>query len=312
MKKAPVFLVTACLTALLTGCGAKNSDGVLARIVFDRGHGSMWGNQFYIEICEDEVICIRYFPEGSSEQMTDTEIPLTQEMWEQLVFAVGELKPELKPERGTLKKAQVLDGTEYRKLTLSWKNGGNEKTVNYSWPSSPAAQKLEALLEGLIPKKQPKDTTDIDGGVRHYENTNAPKTITSTQMRSFDLTFSAKTMFRTDTYLAGFAYRLEAAVTEDGVRGTYEKNNGCGEMQAFSFRTELSFMTQLQQIAAEYDFAQHNGIFYSVSGLPDFFGAKLNIQYASGETICASNNQSCFLPVSALELLEQLFQNNNN
>lgn len=301
MKKAPVFLVAACLAAFLTGCGARNSDGVLVRIIFDRGHGSMWGNQFYIELCEEEIICIRYFPEGSSEQVTETEIPLTQEMWEQLVSTVQEL--ELKPERITLGKAQVLDGGEYRKLTLSWETGGKEKRVHYSWPSSPAAQKLEALLEGLIPKKQPKDTTDIDGGVRHYENTNAPKTITSTQIVYFSCEFSTTNLAPDSSPVAGRYYTLYAA--QDG--GSYEARGGGDIYGERKFTPDVAFYAALQQIVAQYDFAQHNGQFYTVSGLPPDLGAKLEIQYASGESICSSNNQSCFLPLEAMEKLVELF-----
>ena len=298
MKITSALLITACLTALLTGCVSQSEDKVLTRLVFDRGHGSMWGNQFYIELCEEEIICIRYIPEGSAELVTQTEIPLTDQMWEQIVSAVGEL--ELKPEKAG--KKQVLDGTEYRRLTLTWEIGGKEKTVNYSF--SPAAQKLEALLESLIPKKIPEDTACIDGGVRHYQNTDAPKTITSTEMVSFDLTFSAKTRLRQDTCLAGHDYRLKAGLTEDGVWGTYQKDKGEEE----TFHTDVSFMKGLLEVVNQYDFAQYNGNSYSVSGLPDFFGARLEITYASGEQIYASNNQSCFIPIEALEELVQQFQ----
>ena len=44
-----------------------------------------------------------------------------------------------------------------------------------------------------------------------------------------------------------------------------------------------------------------------MSGLPPDYGVKLDIQYASGESIRASNNQDCFLSLEAMEELISLF-----
>ena len=38
------------------------------------------------------------------------------------------------------------------------------------------------------------------------------------------------------------------------------------------------------------------------------YGVSLQIVYASGERISASNNQDCFLPLEAMEELEALFR----
>lgn len=66
-------------------------------------------------------------------------------------------------------------------------------------------------------------------------------------------------------------------------------------------------MNTLQKVVAEYDLAQYNGYSYRVSGLPEGYGACLEVEYASGEHIYASDNQSCFLSIDAMEALEALF-----
>jgi len=37
------------------------------------------------------------------------------------------------------------------------------------------------------------------------------------------------------------------------------------------------------------------------------YGAKLDIQYASGESIYAYDNQDCFIPLEAMQELVELF-----
>ena len=64
----------------------------------------------------------------------------------------------------------------------------------------------------------------------------------------------------------------------------------------------------LQKAVSEHDLAQHNGLSYRVSGLPEDYGATLSVTYASGESIHASHNQDCFLSIDAMEALEALFR----
>ena len=67
-------------------------------------------------------------------------------------------------------------------------------------------------------------------------------------------------------------------------------------------------MMRLWKIVSKYDFAQHNGYVSKVSGLPHMYGAKLDIRYASGESIYAYDNQDCFIPLEAMRELVELFR----
>ena len=66
-------------------------------------------------------------------------------------------------------------------------------------------------------------------------------------------------------------------------------------------------MARLQEIVSAYDFAQYNGYYHSVSGLPDMYGETLDVVYASGERLHVYDNQSGFLPYEAIIELVMLF-----
>lgn len=148
-----------------------------------------------------------------------------------------------------------------------------------------------------------QDTEDIDGGQRHYVNENAPKAVESNEITCFSCKCSTTDVPLIDSPVAGRYYTLYA---EENT-GSFEARAGGKVYAKRSFVPDAAFFAQLQQIVAEYDLAQYNGEFYTVAGLPPDFGAKLNIRYASDEQINASDNQSCFLPLEAVEKLVNLF-----
>ena len=147
------------------------------------------------------------------------------------------------------------------------------------------------------------DTETVDGGVIHHVDMDAPKTVKSTEIRSFSCSFSATDLSVTQSPIAGRYYTLYAAEGQ----ASYEAISGSSIRAERKFAPDGAFFKALQQIVAKYDLAQYNGQFYTVSGLPPHLGAKLDITYASGESIQCSNNQSCFIPLEAMEELVALF-----
>lgn len=145
----PLFVMMA---LLLTGCGAKE-DSMITGVIFDRGHGSAWGNLFYIEVCADEIALARYFPENSQDQEVCQHKPITPEQWSAVCTAVQAL--DLMEDRPSLWqklwKSRKLDGGEYRTLTVIW----DENTeISYEWPDHQQAKELELLLEQLVVTSQ--------------------------------------------------------------------------------------------------------------------------------------------------------------
>ena len=156
-------------------------------------------------------------------------------------------------------------------------------------------------------RSKPEDTDHIDGGVQHYEDTNAPKFVKSEEITVFSCEFSATNLPLNESSIAGRYYTFYAG--EDS--GSFEARGDGVVYEKQSFVPDTAFFAQLQKIVAKYNLAQYNGEFYTVSGLPPDLGVKLDIQYASGENIRASNNQSCFLPIEAMEALVELFHAHN-
>ena len=170
----------------------------------------------------------------------------------------------------------------------------------------PAVLAGAAMLFGRA-KRSHTDTDEVDGGVRHCEDTDAPKTIVSTGIVSFSCEFSAYCLSPGSSPVAGRYYTLRAGKGS----GCYEARGGGTLYEKFAFTPDAAFFASLQQLVAKYDFARYNGKFYTVSGLPPDYGARLDVRYESGESIQSSNNQSCFLSEEAMEALAELFLSRN-
>ena len=140
LRVLPLFLMAA---LLLSGCGAKRNSEI-TKIIFNRGHGSAWGNQFYIKISPEEIVTARYIPEGSWDLVTVEHLPITDAQWQTVISTVEQLP--LEKARTNIWEKQKLDGSEFRELTLV----RGKKEVTYYWPNTPEAQQLEQFFETLL------------------------------------------------------------------------------------------------------------------------------------------------------------------
>ena len=152
-------------------------------------------------------------------------------------------------------------------------------------------------------------TDDIDGGVvTRNSGEDSPKVIESTDIISFncELSFIA-TVFDEENELEGKVYKMSAAVEDGTVKAKIDWHDRSGNGDKAEFEADVSFMSKLQEIVSKYDLAKHNGYTHHVSGLPDMYGDYIDIKYASGESIYASDNQSGFLKAEAAMELINLF-----
>ena len=151
-----------------------------------------------------------------------------------------------------------------------------------------------------------KDTDPIDGGVvkRHWDD--MPKVIESTEIVEFHCTISL--LAAADTEEMGHrVYKLDAVLKDEEVQVKYDWYERQGKSDKAEYRADADFMVRLQEIVAYHDFAQHNGYSHTVSGLPDMYGERIDIVYASGECIYVHDNQSGFLGREAQKKLIALF-----
>ncbi len=156
------------------------------------------------------------------------------------------------------------------------------------------------------PKQQSE--VSVDGGAKDNSDPNAPKTIRSTEITEFACHFSTEAAVEPGA-LGNHVYDFSAKLENGAVTGGYETRDG-------GVRRELrpdgafdpDFMGELFALVDSYELARFNGHSYEVSGLPDNFGATLDVRFASGESICAYDNQDCFLPAGFLSELLRLFE----
>ena len=149
-----------------------------------------------------------------------------------------------------------------------------------------------------------EDDGPMDGGVTDNSDRNAPKSMESTQIISFDCRFSTMDIAEPGE-LGNHVYQLHAKLENGAVRGMYQVRD-TGETQ--SFRVSQKFLVEVQILVATYGLAQYNGHDCTVAGLPDEYGARLDVRYASRESIYANDNQDNFLPLEAMNELLNLFE----
>ena len=152
------------------------------------------------------------------------------------------------------------------------------------------------------------DMIDADGGVVQSVNTNAPKIIESKQIIIFECKFSTFAFLDSDEEIGNRVYILEARLENEFVNGRYRQRSRFENNVDVKFKAEQSFMECLQRIIEEHNLAKNNGVCVKVNGLPDMYGAKLRVDYTSGERIYTSNNQDNFLSVSAMKAMLRLFR----
>lgn len=164
MRKWSLIGILLMLLQAFGGCSngeaIQTEQTVLASVILDHGHGSMWGCQFYVNINAEQIVETSYFPAENSngDQVSRNNIPIAQEQWEQVEAAVMAVKPQLQQVKqpGWWERilrstgSQKLDGGEFRYLTLTWQSGEETQEVVYEWLGSEEAAELERLLEELV------------------------------------------------------------------------------------------------------------------------------------------------------------------
>lgn len=152
------------------------------------------------------------------------------------------------------------------------------------------------------------DMNEEDGGIVKKVNVDAPKIITSTHIVIFECKFSTLAFLDLDADIGNRVYILEARLENEFVNGRYRHRSRFENNVDVKFKAEQSFMERLQRIIEEHNLAKNNGVCVEVKGLPDMYGAKLRVDYESGERIYTSNNQDNFLSVSAIKAMLRLFR----
>ena len=153
------------------------------------------------------------------------------------------------------------------------------------------------------------ETVEEDGGVNNYNSgADSPKAIKSTDITHFECEFSLiQAVSELESELDGRVYTLYATYENNTVKCKAEWYDTYGEGAKNEFDADAGVMAKLQETVSKYDFAQYNGYSNKTNGLPDMYGAVIDISYKSGESIYAYDNEDCFVPFEAIKELVDLF-----
>lgn len=165
---------------------------------------------------------------------------------------------------------------------------------------------LVILMVGCSNRRAVDDTVpeiEEDGYTTTQTDDSAPKTIESTEIVSFWCCFSTLA-YDEPGDLDNSVYELNATLKDGIVTCRYSSSSDGTDI---SFDADASLMQKLQEIVAEYDLAQLNGIYSETKGLPDMYGTDLTVDYASGECISAYSNDENLLSLDAMNALKTLF-----
>ena len=149
----------------------------------------------------------------------------------------------------------------------------------------------------------------IDGGVRHRTDEDAPRVIVSENITSFELETSHFSIADGED---GGHYSMKAELCGDFAETKFSRRERNGKALSCEYTRDADFMKKLYGIVKRYDFAQYNGKYYHVSGLPDMYGSEICVTFDSGESIRSRNNQTPFIPVEAVRELSDLFKSKTN
>ena len=148
------------------------------------------------------------------------------------------------------------------------------------------------------------------GGTEVTQDKNAPTKIESTELVSFDC--DASTVSVVGVEEKGLEYgRYYFKCLQDKesgkVTGTYGFKPQYGDLTEYSFEADSSFLTDLDAIIKDSTIVSNNGEHRHTNGIPDDFGYSFEAEYASGEKIDCSDNQSNHLSLDMLKKLIDLF-----
>ena len=153
------------------------------------------------------------------------------------------------------------------------------------------------------------------GGTDATQDTRAPKEIVSDEMIFFDVTSALGGMAAAPGTTQNFDPSLGyvSAFAAPAAEGTFlflSTFRGFGFGTLGERRSEWAYVKEdifpkLVALARECDLARGNGYHSETHGLPQNFGGRIDIRYASGERISTSNNQSPVLsPVAATRIAD--------
>lgn len=167
---------------------------------------------------------------------------------------------------------------------------------------------LALITTGCGDKKTDDPWIDPPGSSYDYTDPDAPKTIESKEIISFEYEFPAADLNeQKDRDIPYEICTFTLTRETDNAICAGHSSGYADEVFDFEFSVPLSTLDDLQVIVDRHDLAQVNGIDKGIQGIPPFYATHLSVKYASGESIYASDNSAHVLPLDATAELYDFF-----
>ena len=147
----------------------------------------------------------------------------------------------------------------------------------------------------------------IDGGTRISKDEGAPKEIKSNVIIDFSCIASTLSLIDEELNLPRGVYSFTAKRENDGAHCTVSCSVGTEAGKSQEKKRPLSVLDQIDNLFKKYNVAKQYGIYYKVSGLPSFYGLKIDVTYDSGENLYCYNNQDLIFSNDFIKELFQIF-----
>ncbi len=148
------------------------------------------------------------------------------------------------------------------------------------------------------------------GGTEVTQDKNAPTKIESAELISLDCNASTVSVVGVEEKgleYGRYYFKCQLDKESGKVTGTYGFKPQYGDLTEYSFEADSSFLTDLDAIIKDSTIISYNGEHRYTNGIPDDFGYSFEAEFASGEKIDCSDNQSNHLSLDMLKKLIDLF-----
>ena len=148
------------------------------------------------------------------------------------------------------------------------------------------------------------------GGTEVTQDKDAPTKIESTELISLDCNASTVSVVGVEEKgleYGRYYFKCQPDKESGKVTGTYGFKPQYGALTEYSFEADSSFLTDLDVIIKDSTIISYNGEHRHTNGIPNDFGYSFEAEYASGEKIDCSDNQSNHLSLDMLKKLIDLF-----
>lgn len=161
-----MVLISMLAALFMGGCNAEESSGMnitgtLVLVSYSRTNGSVWGDDFHVNMDEKEISYAMYHDGQQHDYHELYDMPITEEQWSQVEHSIrsmmDDVRPVVQPTAWDRFKAKflsrdvvLLDGGDSDRMMLVWETESGDILETYLTKSSDSYYDLIDLLREMV------------------------------------------------------------------------------------------------------------------------------------------------------------------